>query len=114
MAEAFGRSASHIGGATARVCRPATRVKTPSKPRKGRCAGRPDRNFGERLTRLGKETEEDDAQSTAGVLAAARAPGKRPQHGKPQKAWSGMTTRRPVRERLGAPVGVAESAFPGR
>jgi len=31
---------------TARVCRP-QREWTPSKPRKGRCAGRPDRVFGE-------------------------------------------------------------------
>ena len=53
--------------------------------RKGRCAGRPDRNFGGRLTpRLGEMSRRRRPVAAPGVLAAARTQGKRPQHGKPQ------------------------------
>ena len=82
MAEAFGGCRSRIGdGASVRA---ATRVNL-SKPRKGRCAGRPNCNFGQRLIRVG-EMSEDDAQSlhrgTGGAhIRKARATREAPERG---------------------------------
>src|SRR5271157_5094471 len=62
--------------------------------RKGRCAGRPDDVFGEGCygwVRRAKTTP----SRCAGVVAAARAQGKRTQHGKPHGVVRDDQTGRP-------------------
>src|SRR5271166_4695076 len=55
---------------------------TLSKPRKGRCAGRPDNVFGEGWYGWVRRARTTPSRCT-GVVAAARTQGKRAQHGKP-------------------------------
>src|SRR5271166_3033035 len=58
---------------------------TLSKPRKGRCAGRPDNVIGEGCYGWVRRAKTTPSRCT-GVVAAARTQGKRAQHGKPQSA----------------------------
>ena len=73
---------------TARVCGP-QREQTPSKPRKGRCADRPDCKFRGRLIRLG-EMSEDDAQPPHRGTGGSTNTRERAQLTGSPKAWSGQ------------------------
>jgi hypothetical protein len=84
----------------ARVCRP-QRESTLSKPRKGRCAGRPGRQSGEGW-HDGTDEQCSAARCRAGVVAAACTQGKRRQHGKPRRVVERKINRQPMREGSGA------------